>query len=104
MNAFAEFIDAMKATVGAGVDPRDMIAIVGKLLTGREVGRFADDLVAFDHEAGAVAMQHDPLSAQQRHLSIRRILDRDEVNERMWLVSRQARSAMMVTELVETCG
>ena len=41
-----------------------MVAVVGKLLAGGEARGLADDLVALDHEAGAVGVLDDPFAAR----------------------------------------
>ena len=81
MDLVAEFVDAVKAAVGARINAGDVITIVGKLLPGGEARGFTDDLVALDDEAGAVGMDDDPFAPEEGDCVVRGVLDGDEINE-----------------------
>eukprot|EP01035_Chromulina_nebulosa_P039985 gene39986-54063_t len=49
----------------------------------------ADDLVALDHEPGAVRVEHDPFATEERDRALRGIADGDEVDERVRFVGGQ---------------
>lgn len=86
MNSISEFIHAVKTAVCLGIDARNMIAVVGELLPWGEMGSFTDDLIALDYQTRAVAMHDDPFAPEQCDGAIGPIFDRDEVDERVWLV------------------
>lgn len=101
MDEIPVFVDAVKTSVCTRIAPRHMVAVVGKLLAGREARRFPDDPVAFDHQTRAVRVQYDPFAAQQCDAAIGGILNRDEIDEGVRLVRRQARAAVVVAQLVK---
>jgi hypothetical protein len=101
VDAITVFIDAMKASMCRGVGASHMIAVVRELFTRREPWRFANDFVTFDDEPRAVGMEDDPLPSQQRHTAVRRIVNRDEIDERVRLVRRKAGPAVVIAQLVE---
>ena len=78
-----------------------MVAVVREALPGGQTGRFAHDFIPLDDQPGAVHLLYDPLSSKERDRPLRGVLDRDVVDERMRLVQGQARSAVMVAELVQ---
>ena len=100
----AEIVDAMETAVSARVVAGHVIAVIGKLLARREARGFADDLVALDHEAAAVGMEDHPFAPEERDGVVRRVVDRDEIDERVGLVRRQARAAVVIAEFVEAGG
>ena len=104
MDFLAVVIHAVETAAHLGIAIRDMVAIVGKLFAGREARRFADDFVAFDDQAAAVAVDHDPFSAEEPDGAVGFVLDRDEINEGVRLVRRQAGAAVVVNQLVELGG
>ena len=104
MDFVAEFVDAVEAAVRTRVEAGDVITVVGKLFARREPRRFADDLVALDHEPRAIGMDDDPFSAKERDAAIGCVVDRDEIHERMRFVRGQTRSAMMIAEFIEAGG
>src|SRR5688500_10926073 len=70
MNLVPVLVDAVKAPMRRGIATGHVVAVVGKLLARREAWRLADDLVAFNHQAGPVGVLYDPLPAQQGHGAI----------------------------------
>ena len=101
MNQLAEFIHAMEGALHAGVAGGDVIAVVRKMLAGRQARRFADDFFTFDDQPAAVFVENHPFSAQEGDRAVRLVPDRDEVNERMRLPFRQTGSAVMVDQPVQ---
>ena len=101
MDLFTVFIDSMKTAVSDRVAASDMVAVIRELFAGREPRRFADDLVAFDHELAAIGVRDHPLASEQGHGSIGSVFDRDEIDERMWFVGGERRPAVVIGELVE---
>lgn len=97
-------IDAVETAGGAGIDAGDMIAIVREMLAGGEAWSFANDLVALDDQVRAVGVVDHPFAAKQRDGAIRRVFDGDKIDERVWLVLRQAHAAVVINELIETGG
>lgn len=104
MNLAAELIDAVEATAGSRIATADMITVIGKLFARGEAGRFADDLVAFDDQAGAVVVLYHPFSTEQSNGVFGAVENCDEINERVRLVRGQACAAVMIGELVEAGG
>ena len=104
MNLVPELIHSVETPVRAGIAAGHVIAVVGKILPGGQARRFADDFVAFNHQPGTVRMQHDPFAAEQGDRAIRAVANRDEVDERVWFVRRQAGATMMVAQFVERGG
>jgi phosphoribosylaminoimidazolecarboxamide formyltransferase/IMP cyclohydrolase len=104
MNAPAEVVDTVKTSVGLRVDSGDVVAVVGKFLARGKPGSFADDLVALDHETGAIGMHDDPFATQEGDRALGDVANGDEVDERVWFVGRQARSTVMVMEFIEPGG
>lgn len=102
MNLCALFIDSVEAPLRHRIASGHVIAVVGKLFARREPRCFADNLVAFDDELGAIGVSDDPFATEQSHCPIRAIVDRDEVHKRVRLVGRKRWPAMMVGEFVET--
>ncbi len=94
----------MKGSARLGVAAGHMVAVVGKLLAGREAGRFTDDFVAFDDELAAVGVKDDPLPAEQGHHAVGFVADGDEIDKSVRLVRRQAGAAVMVDQFVEAGG
>ena len=94
----------METTVGGRIEAGDVVAVVGKPLAGREARGLADDFVALDDEARAIGVQHDPLAAEQRDSVVRGVVDRDKIDERVRLVRRQARAAVVIAQFVEARG
>ena len=104
MDFVPQLVHAVEAAVRIGINPRDVIAVVGKLFAGSEAGRLADNLVALNHQLRAIGVQHHPFPAEERNRPVGAIANRDKVYERMGLVHRQADAAMMVAQLVEAGG
>jgi hypothetical protein len=101
MDLPAGFIDPVEAATRSGIAAGYMVAIVGKMFTGGETGGLADDLIALNHEAGAVGVFDDPFAAEQRDRVFGGVLDRNKVDESVRLVRGQTHSAVMVSEFVE---
>ena len=101
MDLVPMFVDAMKTSMRRRVAAGHMVTVIGKLFARRDSWRFADNLVAFDHQPRAVGVQHDPFAAKQGHRAIGGIVDRDEIHERMGLVRWQTRPAVVIAQLVE---
>ncbi len=70
MNPVPLLVYAMKAPVRRGVTARHVIAVVGKLFPWSQSRGLAHDLVALNDQSCAIGMEHDPLSAEQRHAAI----------------------------------
>ena len=104
VNLLAVVIHAVETAAHLGIAIRDMVAVVGKLLAGREARRFADDFVAFDDQAAAVAVDHDPFAAQEPDGAIGFVFDRDEINEGVRVIRWQAGATVVINQLVELCG
>lgn len=100
----SEFIDPVKTAKRPCVHPRDVVAVIGKLLARAETRRFTDDFVALNYELTSVPVLQHPFASQQRDHAIRPIADGDEIDERMRFVLRQTFAAVMVHELVEMSG
>lgn len=99
-----ELVHAVEAALRRSIEARDVVAVVGKLLPRLEPRLLADDAVALDDESRAVAVLHHPFAAEEGHGAVGAVLDRDEIDERMRLVRRQTRPAVVVTQLVEAGG
>ena len=97
-------VDPVKTPPCHSVHPGHVIAIVGKFLARREARRLANDPLALDHELAPIRMLHHPLAAQQGYGLLGLVPDRDEVDERVRLVRRQARPAMVVAEAIQMGG
>ncbi len=100
MNPIPEFVHAVEAAMDGGITSRDVVAVIRKLLARGKARRFADNLVALDHELRAVVVQHHPFSPEQSDDAIRAVMNCDEVDKSMWLVDREAHAAVMVTQFV----
>lgn len=89
----------------AAHDPRiaagHVITVVGKRLARAESGRFANNLVALDHQALAVGLLHHPLPTAQFDRAVRAIVNSDKIDEGVRLVGRQAGTAMMVDQAIQ---
>ena len=85
--------------IGAG----DMKAIVGERFTRSETRSFSHDLVALDDEALAIRLFDHPLATQKLNPSFRSVLDGDEINEGVGLIQRQAGTASMINETIQSC-
>lgn len=94
----------MKTPGGAGRAAGDVIAVVGKLFTRGEAGRFADDFLPFDDQVGSVEVLDHPFSAEERERVFRSVVNRDEVDESVRLIGGQTRAAMVVDEFIEAGG
>ena len=101
MNQLAEFIHAVEGAVRAGVAGGDVIAVVGKMLAGRQARPLADDLIPLDDKVAAVGLLDHPFAAEQGDDAVGLVLDRDEIDECVWCSLRQAVAAMMVDEPVK---
>ena len=97
-------IHPVKTAAHLGIAMRDMVAVVGELFAGGEARGFTDDFVAFDDEAAAVAVDHDPFAAQEPDGALGFVPDRDEINEGMRFIRWQAGAAVVINQLVEVCG
>jgi hypothetical protein len=104
VNAAAEFVDPVEASVRLGIRPGYVITIVRELLAGCDVRSLAHDLISLDYQARSIGVNNDPFTAEQRDCAIRSVFDRDEVYERVRLVGRQASPTMMVAEPIEARG
>lgn len=76
----------MKTPDGAGRAAGDVIAVVGKLFAGGEAGRFADDFLPFDDQAGSIEVLDHPFSAEERERVFRSVVNRNEVDESVRLI------------------
>ena len=91
----------METAVGLGVDARDVVAIVGKLLAGGESRSLTNDLISFDHEARAIGVNYDPLAAEQGDNPFGVVLNRDKVDKGVGFIGRETCSSMVIVEFVE---
>ena len=101
MNPLPVFVDAMETAVGRRVATGDVVTVVRKLLARPDPRCLAHDLVAFNDQTSAVRVNHHPFTSEQRHCPIGRVMNSDEVNERVGLVGWQTRAAVMITQLVQ---
>jgi len=101
MNPVSLIVLAMKAAVSFGIAASDMIAVVGKSLARLEAGRLADNLVAFDHNPGAIRMLDHPFPTEHGNGVVGAIADGDKIYECVRLVGRQAGATVVVTQFVE---
>ncbi len=104
MDLVSLLVEAVKTAPGGRIETSHMVTAVGKLFARGQMRSFAHDLVAFDHQLGAIRVKHDPFAAEEGHTPIGAIADGDEIDEGMRLVRRQAHSAVVVAEFVETGG
>lgn len=102
VNLAAFVIHSVKTSVRDRIAARDMVAVVGKLFARRESRCFADNLVAFDDELAAIGVNDHPFAPEQSDGAIGAVFDRDEINERVWLVGRQRRPAVVIGKFIES--
>ena len=101
MNPLPLFVDAMETAVSRRVAAGDVVTVVRKLLAGSDPRCFSNDLVAFNDQTRAIRVNHYPFTSEQRHRPIGRVMNCNEINERVGLVGRQTRAAVMITQLVQ---
>lgn len=101
MDTVPMFVHPVKAAVSAGIAARHMVTVIRELLAGDEARCLTDDFVPLNHQARPVAVQHNPFSAQQCHRPIGRVVNGDEIDERVRFVRRQTRPAVVVAQLVQ---
>ena len=89
MNLLAVFVDAVKTAARDRVATGDVIAVIGELFSRRDAGSFANNFIAFDHKLAAIGVGDHPFASEQRDRAVRTVFDRDEIDERMWLVGRE---------------
>ena len=100
MDVVSQLIDAMKTPTCTRIDARHMVAVIRKLFTWSEPRRFAHDFIAFDHELAAVRVINDPFAPEQRDGAIGAIVNRNEIDERVWFVGRQAHAPVVIDQFV----
>ncbi len=101
MHTVSRGVDAVKAAARQRVHPGDVVAVVRKFFAGCEARGLADDAIPLNHQLAPIGMLHHPFSSQQGHGMLGLIADRDEVDERMRFVRRQAGAAVMMTKTVQ---
>ncbi len=104
MDVSAQIVDPVKAPARTGGAGGYMVAVIGKLFAGGQPRGLAHDLVAFDHELAAVGVGDDPFATEQGDGVLGAVMNRDEVNEGVRLVRRQALPPVMIHEFVEMGG
>lgn len=104
MNSGSGFIHPVKTTASLGVAVGDMVAVIGKLLSGGEARGFSDNAVAFDDDPVAIGMGDYPFATQQRDRAVGAVTDGHEINKRVRLVRGQALTAMVIHHFVEAGG
>ena len=100
----AGLVEAVKAAVRPGVARADVVAVVGKVLTRRQGGGFANDFVAFDDEPRAIGVFDDPFAAQQGHGEVGFVADGQKIDESVRFVRWQLQAVVPVDEVVEADG
>lgn len=101
MNFFTRIIDPMEAPLRRGIQSGHMIAVIGKLLTGRQARGLAHNLVAFNDEPGAVRVFDHPFAAEKCDRAVGTVTDRNEVDKCVRLVRWQTRTAVVITQLIK---
>lgn len=104
MDRTTSLIRAVKAALGDGIATGHVIAVVGETFAGSDARGFTDDFIALDHATAAVFGGDDPLATEQSDGVLRRVSDRNKVNERVRLVSGQALPPVVIHEFFETGG
>lgn len=89
VNLLPVLVDPMETSVGDRVATGDVIAVIGKLFPGRKTGRFANNFITLNHELAAIRVRDHPLASEQRDGAFGTVFDRNEINERVWLVRRE---------------
>ncbi len=101
MNRRALVIGAVEASNHPRVSARDMKAVVGKRFSRVQAGSLSYDFFTLNDLTLPVLLFDDPFATQQQNATIRPILNRDEIDERVGLVIGQAGTASMVNETIQ---
>lgn len=104
VHGLAGFVAAVEAAVGNGGLAGGVVAVVGKNFAGLEARGFADDAFALDDEAGAVGVLDDPFAAKEGDDAVGLVGDGEEIDEGVRLVGRQAFTAVVVNEFIQSGG
>ena len=63
-NTSTILVEPVKTSMSPGIAGGHVVAVVGKMCTGREAGRFTDNFVALHDELCAIAVFNHPLAAE----------------------------------------